>query len=84
MNNIIKFFKQNPRDLLNLVPQEREEDFYVRIRQVASENAENGKEVSLTQKQLVDVCREVNQKNYESVEVPVGFMKTKFGPICLN
>ena len=34
MNNIVKFFKSNPKDLLNLVPKEREEDFYDKIREV--------------------------------------------------
>jgi len=62
MNNIIKFFKQNEKDLLNLVPKEKEEEFYVKIREVALDNFENGKEVSLTRMQLIDVCKELNQK----------------------
>lgn len=84
MSNIVKFFKQNPKDLLNLVPKDKEEEFYVKIREVASENAENGKEVSLTQKQLIDVCRELNGKKTELPELPASFLKTKFGLICLN
>ena len=27
MNNLVKFFKENPKDLLNLVPKEKEEEF---------------------------------------------------------
>lgn len=84
MNNIIKFFKQNQKDLLNLVPKDKEEEFYVKIREVASDNVENGKEVSLTRMQLIDVCKELNQKKTEAVEIPATFMKTKFGLICLN
>jgi ABC-type transport system involved in cytochrome bd biosynthesis fused ATPase/permease subunit len=85
MNNIIKFFKQNQKDLLNLVPKDKEEEFYDKIREVAKENSENGKEVSLTQKQLIDVCRELNQKKVEILqEIPASFIKTKFGFICLN
>lgn len=84
MNNIIKFFRQNPKDLLNLVPKDKEEQFYVRIREVAFENVENGKEVSLTQKQLIEICKELNQKNTEPVEIPASFLKTRFGLICLN
>lgn len=84
MNNIIKFFRQNPKDLLNLVPKDKEEQFYVRIREVAFENVENGKEVSLTQKQLIEICKELNQKNIQPVEIPASFFKTKFGLICLN
>ena len=55
MNNIVKFFKENPKDLFNLIPKDKEEEFYVKIREVAFDNIENGKEVSLTQKQLIDV-----------------------------
>ena len=84
MNNIIKFFKQNQKDLLNLVPKDKEEEFYVKIREVASDNVENGKEVSLTRVQLIDVCKELNQKKTEPIEIPATFMKTKFGLICLN
>jgi hypothetical protein len=84
MNNIIKFFKQNEKDLLNLVPKEKEEEFYVKIREVALDNFENGKEVSLTRMQLIDVCKEINQKKVDPVEIPATFMKTKFGLICLN
>lgn len=84
MNNIIKFFRQNPKDLLNLVPKDKEEQFYVRIREVAFENVENGKEVSLTQKQLIEICKELNKKNTEPVEIPASFLKTRFGLICLN
>ena len=84
MNNIIKFFRQNPKDLLNLVPKEKEEEFYVKIREVANDNSQKGKEVSLTQKQLIDVCKELNQKNSLYKEIPANFMKTKFGVICLN
>jgi len=65
MNNIIKFFKQNEKDLLNLVPKEKEEEFYVKIREVALDNFENGKEVSLTRMQLIDVCKELNQNKVE-------------------
>lgn len=84
MNNIIKFFKQNQKDLLNLVPKDKEEEFYVKIREVAFENIENGKEVSLTQKQLIEICKELNQKKIEPIEIPASFFKTKFGLICLN
>ena len=66
MNNIVKFFKENPKDLFNLIPKDKEEEFYVKIREVAFDNIENGKEVSLTLKQLIDVCRELNQKPIET------------------
>ncbi len=61
MNNIIKFFRENPTDLLNLVPKDKEEYFYTKIKKVAIENYEKGEDVSLTQSQLIDVCSEINQ-----------------------
>lgn len=84
MNNIIKFFRQNPKDLLNLIPKDKEEEFYVKIREVAFENVEKGKEVSLTQKQLIEICKELNLKTSQPVEIPASFLKTKYGLICLN
>jgi hypothetical protein len=28
MNNMVKFFKSNPNDLLNLIPKGKEDEFY--------------------------------------------------------
>jgi len=84
MNNIKKFFRENPKDLLNLVPKEKEKEFYFKVREMASSNVENGKEVSLTQKQMIEICRELNQKQTVDFELQGVFQKTKFGEICLN
>ena len=32
MNNIIKFFKENPNDLFNLIPKNKEDEFYRKLR----------------------------------------------------
>ena len=53
MNNVIKFFKENPNDLLNLVSKEKEEFFYIKIKEVAIKNYEKGEDVSLTQSQIL-------------------------------
>jgi hypothetical protein len=53
MNNIIKFFKENPNDLLNLVPKIKEEEFYSKLREVANQNYEKGEEVNLTKNQII-------------------------------
>jgi hypothetical protein len=86
MNNIIKFFRENPVDLMNLVPKEKEEYFYTKIKEVAIENYEKGEDVSLTQSQLVNVCSEINQPNKQVVEeISKNFIqKTKFGYLFLN
>jgi hypothetical protein len=89
MNNIVKFFKSNPKDLLNLVPKEREEDFYNKIREVAIENSDKGEDAPLTQKQMIDICVVLNGKTPKEDKVVEEklesyIMGTKFGPIFLN
>jgi hypothetical protein len=61
MNNIIKFFKDNPKDLLNLVPKDKENEFYQKMKEQASENYEKGEEIPLTQQQIILICVELNQ-----------------------
>jgi hypothetical protein len=85
MNNIVKFFKDNPKDLLNLVPKSKEEEFYVKIREVALLNAEKGEDANLTQKQLTEICVVLNGKHPVIDKKIKGiFIKTKYGQICLN
>jgi len=85
LNNFIKFFKKNPKDLLNLIPKELEEVFYSKIRERASMNIEEGLNLVLTQKQIIDICVELNRK--KEVEEPLDeriFKPSPFGIICLN
>jgi hypothetical protein len=89
INNIFKFFKSNPNDLLNLVPKEKEDEFYGKIREVAIENADNGEDAPLTQKQMIDICVVLNGKTPKEDKVVEEklesyIMGTKFGPIFLN
>ena len=88
MNNIVKFFKENPKDLLNLVPKNKEEEFYVKIREVALLNAEKGEDANLTictQKQLMEICVVLNGKHPVIDKKIQGiFIETKYGQICLN
>jgi hypothetical protein len=85
VSNIIKFFKDNPKDLTNLVPKGKEEEFYEKIREVAISNYEKEMEASLTQKQMIDICRELNGQTPKEIEIfDKVFHKTKFGFICLN
>ena len=66
MNNIIKFFKDNPKDLLNLVPKDKENEFYLKMKEQAFENYEKGEEIPLTQQQIILICVELNQTQLES------------------
>ena len=86
MNNIIKFFRENPNDLLNLVPKNKEQDLYSKIKEVAVSNFNKGEEVGLTQSQLINVCFEVNYSTEKIIEDTLGEItqKTIFGNIFLN
>ena len=88
MNNIVKFFKSNPNDLLNLVPKEKEGEFYDKIREVAIQNTNKGEGAPLTQKQMIEICVVLNGKSSEQVVVEEKLENhiqgTKFGPIFLN
>jgi hypothetical protein len=86
MNNIIKFFRENPMDLISLVPKDKEKHFYTKIKEIVIENYEKGEDVSLTQSQLIDVCSEINQPDKQVVEeISKNFIqKTKFGYLFLN
>lgn len=85
LSNIQKFFKNNPNELLNLVPKSKEQDFYKKIKEVAEINFEQGREIILTQKQLVEVCVEVNKKKIEPEKLDLRvFVDAPFGKICLN
>jgi hypothetical protein len=86
MNNIIKFFRENPNDLLNLIPKNKEEEFYKKVRETATKNYDKGDEVSLTQPQMIEVCVEINRTKEQKIEKSVShlFVKTKIGEYCLN
>lgn len=89
MNNLVKFFKSNPKDLLSLVPKDKEEEFYSKIKEVAIKNIDNGDDVTLTQKQIIDICVILNRptpKETKVVEEKVEsyLFGTKLGSIFLN
>lgn len=89
MNNIVKFFKSNPNDLLNLVPKDKEDEFYDKIRETAIQNVDKGEDASLTQKQMIDICVVLNGKIPKEDKIVEEKLQsyiigTKFGPIFLN
>lgn len=90
MNNLVKFFRENQKDLLNLVPKDKEEEFYIKIKEVAYTNHEKGEDASLTQKQLNDICRGLNGQSIKETHSKEEFLddrvfvKFKNGYFCLN
>ena len=84
MSNILKFFKDNPNELFNLIPLEKKDDFFTKLREVAIKNSEKGDEISLTRQQLIDVCLDINGnpqpiENNSNIIIP-----TIFGEYSLN
>ena len=85
MNNLVKFFRENPKDLLNLIPKEREEEFYIKIKETAYSNHEKGEDASLTHNQLVDICSELKgEKQIYHQNIQKILIKTNFGGYSLN
>ena len=86
MNGIIKFFKNNPNDLLTLIPKGKENEFYEKIRETSLNNIDNCDEISLTQKQIIDICVLLNGKNSNDPksELESYMIETKVGKIFLN
>ena len=84
INNIVKFFTKNPKDLSNLVPLEKKEEFFSKIRETASLNVEKGDEPALTKKQFIEVCVEINGKNPELDIKKNPIVLTKWGEYSLN
>jgi len=85
LSNVQKFFKNNPKDLLNLVPKSKEQDFYKKIKEIAELNLVEGRDIFLTQKQMVEICVELNgkRKKIEYTDFPL-FIDSPYGKICLN
>jgi len=87
MNGIIKFFKNNPDDLFTLIPKGKEGEFYDKIRDASLKNIDKGEDVSLTQKQILDICVILNGKNPNDPKpekLKSHMINTKFGTIFLN
>jgi hypothetical protein len=89
MNNVVKFFKTNPNDLLDLIPKDKEDEFYEKIREAATENTDKGEDATLTQKQIIDICVIINGKEpkgdvVDEEKLESHMRMTNFGVIFLN
>ncbi len=87
VNQLITFFDKNPNDLLNLIGDSLKDRFFEKVKVQCLKNAENGEEVSLTQKQIIDIV--VEMKSEEVAEgkrliIHKVFEQNKAGIFCLN
>ena len=87
VSQLISFFETNPNDLIKLIGESVKEKFFDKIRKQCYKNAEDGDEISLTQKQILDICVVLNGKDPNSPKkekLESFIMETKFGNIILN
>lgn len=87
LNNLLGFFEKNPNDLIDLIGEMNKDTFYKRLREKVYENADNGEEIQLTQKQLIDIVVAMYDdavKKGKKIEVQTPVIKTNYGIIWLN
>lgn len=87
VNQLITFFDKNPNDLIDLIGNLLKESFYEKVREQCIKNSEIGDEVSLTQKQIIDIVvelKKVKSIKYNKSKLYSIVQETKFGSIFLN
>lgn len=87
VNQLKTFFQKNPESLKELIGNTNEDEFYSKVEEQSYKNIETGDEVSLTQKQLIElVANLLNLKKKSNIgQNVIGiFQKTNFGLISLN
>jgi hypothetical protein len=85
VNQFKVFFDKNPDDLTELIGDILVSDFYNEVKTQSSLNYENGDEVSLTQKQIINIVIKLKSPNKEIEDKVYNiFQNTNFGKICLN
>jgi hypothetical protein len=84
MSNITKFFRENPNDLYNLIPESKKDEFFDKVKEVATSNIDKGDDVSLTRQQLIDICLVLNNKPKEDAKKSNIVIPTIFGEYSLN
>lgn len=89
VSQLVKFFKENPNDLMTLIPEKSKDLFFEMCRKQCIKNHESGQEIALTRKQMIDICVKINQdlelkKKMENIEVEGYFFQTPYGLVSLN
>mgnify|MGYP006919657113 CR=1 FL=1 len=81
------FFQENPDDVANLIGKADPDQFFLRVYNQALQNFEQGNDIELTQKQLINIIVELNDKDVkvqDNLEIKIPIMKTQFGDFILN
>jgi hypothetical protein len=87
LNQVITFFEKNPNDLMDLIGELQKDEFYLKLRQQCEKNVEEGKDITLTKEQMINIIVDLKIPDIvDKQEVVVNniVQKTKFGEIFLN
>ena len=87
LNQVITFFEKNPNDLMDLIGELQKDEFYLKLRQQCEKNVEEGKDITLTKEQMINIVVDLKIPDIvDKQEVTVNniVQKTKFGEIFLN
>jgi hypothetical protein len=61
LSGMVKFFKENPKELNSLVPKDKENDFYSMLRKYSCDNHDKGDDYVLTRHQILEICIQLNE-----------------------
>ena len=87
VSQVITFFEKNPNDLMGLIGGLQKDEFYLKIRQLCEKNVEEGKDITLTKEQMINIVVDLKIPDIvDKQEVVVNniVQKSKFGEIFLN
>jgi hypothetical protein len=86
IKNFVNFFESNPNELIELIGDELKEVFYDKVKEQCYKNLDNGEEITLTQKQLIDIVVDIKKSKPDiNILLTNGvFQQTKYGLISLN
>jgi hypothetical protein len=55
VSQVITFFEKNPNDLMDLIGELQKDEFYLKLRQQCEKNVEEGKDITLTKEQMINI-----------------------------
>ena len=84
IKNFINFFENNPNELLELIGDALKEVFYEKVKEQCYKNHNNNDEITLSQKQLIDIVVKLKKGDVKIALTNGVFQQTKFGLISLN
>jgi hypothetical protein len=84
VSQVVRFFETNPNELKTLIGNLNKNDFFDKIKEIAYENFKKGEDVTLTKSQIIQIVLDIFNEKQEETLVEPGFMRTKYGDICMN